>query len=53
MKDFCDEHKFIGLCETSAKNNTNIAETFFFLITEVRRKLKFIFQDFYFLVYRL
>lgn len=38
MENFCRTHKFIRWFETSAKENTNIRETFSFLIDEVRKK---------------
>jgi len=37
MTDFCRTHKFIRWFETSARENTNIAETFLFLVNEVRK----------------
>jgi hypothetical protein len=37
MADFCRTHKFIRWFETSARENTNIADTFLFLVNEVRK----------------
>jgi hypothetical protein len=37
MTDFCRTHKFIRWFETSARENTNIGETFLFLVNEVSK----------------
>jgi len=39
MENFCRTHKFIRWFETSARENTNIRETFSFLIDEVMKIL--------------
>jgi hypothetical protein len=43
MTDFCRTNKFLHFFETSAKDGTNIGETFSFLVKDVRKKIKFLF----------